>query len=212
MRAGSPAAAQAAIAARPRYHVAAGRDVFFSRPPYLNRDLGAGVRATRFVGLAPAGSATKQKSLHALALVPASEMMPDQLQQRPEGCTPSPFEAAASDIGRKRAAGQDDLGAAGAWEGCERARARGVGGDRTHSVQRAAASGTPAGRARALAGRGTSRRLCRRHSNCAPARAAAPAGEYRWAAAAGGAAGRSRRARRPSRRRPGAAAAWPPTT
>jgi hypothetical protein len=160
MRAGSPAAAQAAIAARPRYHVAAGRDVFFSRPPYLNRDLGAGVRATRFVGLAPAGSATKQKSLHALALVPASEMTPDQLQQRPEGCTLSPYEAAATAGGRKRssAAEQDDLGAAGAWEGCERERAG--GGGRTACSVPLPVGPPPA--ERALPGHGTSRLLYRR--------------------------------------------------
>lgn len=27
---------------RPRYHISGGKDVFYARPPYLNKDLGAG--------------------------------------------------------------------------------------------------------------------------------------------------------------------------
>ncbi len=38
-------AADLAAAVRPRYHVAGGEQVFFARPPYLNKDLGAGEKA-----------------------------------------------------------------------------------------------------------------------------------------------------------------------
>ena len=57
-----------------RYHVAGGKGAFYARAPYMNKDLGAGAHATRFIGLAPVGNAAKQKFLHALALVPAVDM------------------------------------------------------------------------------------------------------------------------------------------
>jgi len=44
----------------------------------MNTDLGAGAHVTRFIGLA------KQKSLHALGLVPAASMEIATLQQKPE--------------------------------------------------------------------------------------------------------------------------------
>ena len=34
---------QLATKVRPRYHVCGGRDVFYARQPYLNKDLGAGM-------------------------------------------------------------------------------------------------------------------------------------------------------------------------
>jgi hypothetical protein len=40
-----------AVTARPRYHIAGGQALFYARLPYSNPDLGAGQRATRFVGL-----------------------------------------------------------------------------------------------------------------------------------------------------------------
>ena len=46
-------AALAADCVRPRYHVAGGGGGFWARPPYVNRDLGAGETVTRFVSLAP---------------------------------------------------------------------------------------------------------------------------------------------------------------
>lgn len=55
----SDVAAELAQLAKPRYHFAAGHDCFFARLPYANKDLGAGPRATRFIGLAPAGSASE---------------------------------------------------------------------------------------------------------------------------------------------------------
>ena len=50
-------AALAADSVRPRYHVAGGGGGFWARPPYVNRDLGAGVTSTRFVALAPVAGA-----------------------------------------------------------------------------------------------------------------------------------------------------------
>ncbi|GAX77812.1 hypothetical protein CEUSTIGMA_g5255.t1 [Chlamydomonas eustigma] len=90
---GSPVVAEVAIHARPRYHIAAGQDVAFTRLPYTNRDLGVGIRATRFVGLAPI--AGKAKSFHALNLTPSSDMDPEALSAKPEASTPSPLEIAA---------------------------------------------------------------------------------------------------------------------
>jgi hypothetical protein len=51
----------------------------------------AGAHVTRFIGLAPVGNAAKQKSLHALALVPAADMDAASLGARPEGTTPCPY-------------------------------------------------------------------------------------------------------------------------
>lgn len=45
------APADLAQLARPRYHIAGGQSIFFTRVPYANPDLGAGPRATRFISL-----------------------------------------------------------------------------------------------------------------------------------------------------------------
>ena len=50
----------------------------------MNTDLGAGAHVTRFIGLASVGNMAKQKSLHALGLVPAASMEIATLQQKPE--------------------------------------------------------------------------------------------------------------------------------
>jgi hypothetical protein len=42
-----------------RYHFAGGVDAHFARLPYINKDLGAGPRATRFISLAPISSQGK---------------------------------------------------------------------------------------------------------------------------------------------------------
>lgn len=47
---------------------------------------------TRFIALASVGNAAKAKSLHALALTPASDMDIAALTQRPDGTTPCPYE------------------------------------------------------------------------------------------------------------------------
>ena len=72
------------IALCARYHVAGGKGVFYARAPYMNKDLGAGAHATRFIGLAPVGNPAKQKFLHALALVPAVDMDQQALTVRPD--------------------------------------------------------------------------------------------------------------------------------
>ncbi len=54
----------------------------------MNTDLGAGAHVTRFIGLASVGNMAKQKSLHALGLVPAASMEIATLQQKPEVRTP----------------------------------------------------------------------------------------------------------------------------
>ena len=114
---GVPTAAEAALAARPRYHVAGSRRTFYARAPYLNADLGAGAHVTRFVGLAEVGNPAKQKWLHALGLAPAVEMTPEQLQAVPEGSTASPYAAGGGGEegegpgGRKRGVKEEeDLG------------------------------------------------------------------------------------------------------
>ncbi|GLC41621.1 hypothetical protein PLESTB_000695700 [Pleodorina starrii] len=89
---GSNVVSELVALARPRYHIAGGEALHYARPPFSHRDLGAGIRVTRFVGLAPAGHPGKAKSLHALGLVPAAVMEPESLSLAPEGCAPSPFE------------------------------------------------------------------------------------------------------------------------
>ena len=81
---GSEPVAELAELCRPRYHFAGTKNTFYARPPYMNPDLGAGGLATRFIGLASVGNMTKQKSLHALGLVPAASMDLEALQQKPE--------------------------------------------------------------------------------------------------------------------------------
>eukprot|EP00884_Botryococcus_braunii_P002535 jgi/Botrbrau1/12282/Bobra.0323s0022.2 len=102
---GSAIVADLVTKIRPRYHVAAGKPYFFARQPYLNADLGAGSHVTRFIGLAKVGNESKQKSLHALALVPASQMDVKELQQKPADTTAIPFETTA---GKKRHFPTDD--------------------------------------------------------------------------------------------------------
>ncbi|KAH7619036.1 hypothetical protein Ndes2526B_g05985 [Nannochloris sp. 'desiccata'] len=88
---GSEACAELAVAVRPRYHIAGGEHFFYTRAPYLNPDLGAGTLATRFISLGNVGNTTKQKWLHALGVVPASQMTPEELSTSPQGATKSPY-------------------------------------------------------------------------------------------------------------------------
>ena len=62
----------------------------------MNKDLGAGSHATRFIGLAAVGNANKQKHLHALGLMPAVDMDQKALTARPEGASDSPYGGAAN--------------------------------------------------------------------------------------------------------------------
>ncbi|KXZ54774.1 hypothetical protein GPECTOR_4g844 [Gonium pectorale] len=104
---GSNVVADLVALARPRYHIAGGEALHYARPPFSHRDLGAGIRVTRFVGLAPLGHPSKAKSLHALGLVPAAALEPEALTAAPEGCTPSPFEL------RQAKREQDEMNAGG---------------------------------------------------------------------------------------------------
>lgn len=56
----------------------------------------------------PAGNAAKQKSLHALGMVPAAHMDASALNARPEGATGSPYEAAAASRKRSAAESRDE--------------------------------------------------------------------------------------------------------
>jgi hypothetical protein len=163
---GSPGPAALADLARPRYHIvpgdaaalrlrtappavaagdaaqggdasaAAARGLWYARPPYASRDLGAGARATRFLALAPVGNAAKAKFLHALALVPAHALPPEQLAAVPAGATPSPYELLQQHVAQQQQQQQQQRGtkrpadaAAEAADGSAwRWQQRGVGG------------------------------------------------------------------------------------
>lgn len=122
--AGSEALARLVVLTRPRYHICAGRGLFWARAPYMNKDLGAGSHATRFVALAAVGNAEKQKSLHALALVPADKMDRAVLTATPDGATGSPYDVAAA--ARKRSHDQIHDQALGAqdWRWQDRKKPR----------------------------------------------------------------------------------------
>lgn len=76
----------------------------------MNKDLGAGAHATRFIGLAPVGNPNKQKALHALGMTPAVDMDQKALTARPEGSSDSPY--AGSRAGKRPLEGEDsELGA-----------------------------------------------------------------------------------------------------
>jgi diadenosine tetraphosphate (Ap4A) HIT family hydrolase len=100
---GSEPCAELAVAVRPRYHIAGGEQFFYTRAPYLNIDLGAGTLATRFISLGNVGNTTKQKWLHALGVIPASQMTPEELSTSPQGATKSPYLRLS---GKRAAAGQ----------------------------------------------------------------------------------------------------------
>ncbi len=104
---GSEPCSELAVAVRPRYHIASGEHLFYTRAPYLNPDLGAGTLATRFICLGNVGNTLKQKWLHALGVVPASQMTPEELSTSPPGATKSPYLR----LSKKRAAeGQTGAG------------------------------------------------------------------------------------------------------
>ncbi|MEW5297133.1 MAG: hypothetical protein WDW36_000361 [Sanguina aurantia] len=116
--AGSPTVAELAHLARPRYHFAGGAPVHLARPPYLNKDLGAGPRVTRFISLAPAQNTSKAKALHALALIPSRDMELEALAVVPEGVSPSPYDGmrpAAGPGGRGRGMEDQELPSGQEW-------------------------------------------------------------------------------------------------
>ncbi|KAL6749502.1 CwfJ C-terminus 1-domain-containing protein-like protein [Haematococcus lacustris] len=129
---GSQVVADLAVLARPRYHITGGVDCHFARLPYVNKDLGAGPRATRFIALAPLNSPAKHKSLHALALVPSQHQSPEVLAAVPEGATPCPYMPPPSAAGVKREPQLDEEGGLGVqdwrWSSQQRGSKRGRGG------------------------------------------------------------------------------------
>lgn len=104
----SPLTSQAALVARPRYHVFGGGSLAWTaRAPYVNADAGAGPCATRVVALAPAGNASKQRWLHALKLErqddDAGSASAPSAATLPAGATASPYAALEeASRGRKR--------------------------------------------------------------------------------------------------------------
>lgn len=97
---GNGPCSEIAVITRPRYHFAAGHNLFYARLPYLNPDIGTGSHATRFISLGEVGNADKQKWLHALQLVPASEMTEESLKSVPPGTTESPYEYKGAGVKR----------------------------------------------------------------------------------------------------------------
>ena len=93
---GSTVVATLAQTARPRYHVAACSDLFHQRAPYMNRDLGTGSHATRFISLAAVGNAAKAKWAHALQLAPCGRMPAADLTAKPADATASPYSLGAA--------------------------------------------------------------------------------------------------------------------
>ncbi|KAK9851345.1 hypothetical protein WJX84_006139 [Apatococcus fuscideae] len=120
----SPPLADLLLEVRPRYHIAGGRQVFWTRQPYQNQDLGAGAHVTRFISLAEVGNEKKQKSLHALGLVPARDMDIATLHQQPDGTTACPFTGSAGRLRRKadEALGDQDW----RWQQAKRQKGDGV--------------------------------------------------------------------------------------
>ena len=97
-RRGSPVVAEVARELQPRYHVAGTAGVFYARQPYRNygggahaSNEGAARHATRFVGLGAVANPAKIKWMHALALVPATDLPPAALAQIPADATRSPY-------------------------------------------------------------------------------------------------------------------------
>ena len=117
---GSPKNAVAALdeladLTRPRYHICSGEGVFYARAPYQNPDRGVGSHVTRFISLAPVGNAAKEKSLHALKLVPMALMELDVLMAKPADTTPFPYGKKAQ-APQKRKPEEDLSGQAWRWQ------------------------------------------------------------------------------------------------
>lgn len=96
------APAELAQLARPRYHIAGGQSVFFTRLPYANPDLGAGPRATRFVSLGSVVPRLKLSGAAAAAAADAAAMAAAAAVAQ-EVIGPGGAAAAAAGGGRGRA-------------------------------------------------------------------------------------------------------------
>ena len=67
--AGSEVISKLATKVRPRYHICGGKDLFYARQPYLNKDLGAGCYLSQLVLVA---IIAVQKFLQAIAYHPCA--------------------------------------------------------------------------------------------------------------------------------------------
>ncbi|CAG9464671.1 unnamed protein product [Pedinophyceae sp. YPF-701] len=114
--AGATAPAELVAKLRPRYHITTGLGRFYQRPPYANKDLGAGSHVTRLIALGVYGNKEKQKAMHALAVVPAAQMDPAKLAEHPADTTRSPYDEAFFKGSAKRAAEADDTGQSWRWQ------------------------------------------------------------------------------------------------
>mmetsp|Transcript_3365 Transcript_3365/g.6590 ORF Transcript_3365/g.6590 Transcript_3365/m.6590 type:complete len:522 (-) Transcript_3365:72-1637(-) len=86
----------------PRYHIAAGQNLFFKRPPFQSE---SGV-LTRFVGLAnvSADSAPNKKFLHALALKPMATLSSSDVSGVTPDTTPNPYSLVEEEEARRKQA------------------------------------------------------------------------------------------------------------
>ncbi|CAL4123010.1 unnamed protein product, partial [Meganyctiphanes norvegica] len=78
---------------RPRYHLSAGKGIFYERLPYRNHKVlvEATKPVTRFISLAKVGNDAKQKWLYAFSMTPASHSSPAELVKQPEDVTECPY-------------------------------------------------------------------------------------------------------------------------
>jgi len=98
----SPAVAELVAALEPRYAICASNNLFYQRPPFQTLTKG---HVCRFIALGKVGAAGKERKwLHALQIVPISEMDEEVLMEQPENTTPSPFAAIVGDKEAKKAA------------------------------------------------------------------------------------------------------------
>lgn len=85
--------ARLAFKLRPRYHLAAGKGIFYERLPYRNHKVlvEASRPVTRFISLAKVGNEVKQKWLYAFSINPAIHCLPADLIKQPDDVTEGPY-------------------------------------------------------------------------------------------------------------------------
>ena len=95
---GAELVAELAATVRPRYHFCGTEDAFFQRAPYRAASHPPAANLppptttiSRLITLASVGADKKKKWLHALSLVPCSQMSSEQLAAAPENTTESPY-------------------------------------------------------------------------------------------------------------------------
>ena len=95
---GAELVAELAATVRPRYHFCGTEDAFFQRAPYRAASHPPAANLppptttiSRLITLASVGADKKKKWLHALSLVPCSQMSSEQLAAAPENATESPY-------------------------------------------------------------------------------------------------------------------------